>query len=101
MPRVLLFGATGYLGSAIARVLVLSGNHTVYGLSRSASKAPQLAALEVMPIVCAEPAKDAAPYLDAIKKHRIDCVIDATAAYGDSCTALLRVLVSCLLLTEI
>jgi uncharacterized protein YbjT (DUF2867 family) len=85
MPRVLVFGATGFLGSAIARSLVLSGSHTVFGLSRSAAKAPALAALEISPIVCANPASDPKPYLDAIKKHRIDIIIDGTAAYGDSC----------------
>ena len=87
MPRILLFGATGYLGSAIARSLVLSGNHTVYGLSRSSGKASALAAQEIVPVVCPEPAKDPEPYLAAIKKHGIDIVIDATAAYGDSRTS--------------
>jgi nucleoside-diphosphate-sugar epimerase len=84
MPRILVLGATGFLGSAIARALLLSGNHTVYGLSRSAAKSPLLAAQEVTPIVCPDPAKDPQPYLSAIAKYRIDVVIDATAAYGDS-----------------
>ena len=88
MPRVLLFGATGYLGSAIARSLIASGNHTVYGLSRSSGKASALAAQEIVPVVCPDPANDPEPYLDAIRKYKIDIVVDATAAYGDSRTFL-------------
>ncbi len=84
MPRILLFGATGYLGSAIARSLVGSGNHTVYGISRSAGKASGLAAQEIVPVVCPDPVEDPEPYLDAIRKYKIDVVVDATAAYGDS-----------------
>jgi nucleoside-diphosphate-sugar epimerase len=84
MPRVLILGATGYLASRIAQVLLLTGNHTVYGLTRSGSKSAALLAAEVSPIVCPDPASDPKPYLEAIKQHHIDIVIDATSAYGDS-----------------
>lgn len=90
MPRILLFGATGYLGSAIARALIQSGYHTVYGLSRSSGKASDLAAQEIVPVVCPDSANDPQPYLDAIRKYKIDIVIDATAAYGDSRKLLYR-----------
>jgi nucleoside-diphosphate-sugar epimerase len=84
MPRVLILGATGYLASRIAQALLVTGNHTVYGLTRSGSKSASLLAAEINPVVCPDPASDPKPYLDAIKQHHIDIVIDATAAYGDS-----------------
>lgn len=84
MPRVLVLGATGFLGSSIARSLLLSGLHTVFGLSRSASKGNALATTEILPVICPDPSNDPSPYLNAIKAHRIDIVIDATAAYGES-----------------
>ncbi|OQV08976.1 hypothetical protein CLAIMM_13167 [Cladophialophora immunda] len=84
MPRVLVFGATGYLGQAVTQALVRSGLHTVYGLCRSARKAQALAASEVTPVVCEDPANTPGPYLDAVRRSRIDVVVDCTAAYGDS-----------------
>ena len=84
MPRVLVLGATGFLGSAVAASLVRSGLHSVYGLVRSQSKAASLSALELIPVVCEDPANKPEPYLNAITNHRIDVVVDCTAAYGDS-----------------
>ncbi|OAL19107.1 hypothetical protein AYO22_10055 [Fonsecaea multimorphosa] len=84
MPRVLVFGATGYLGQAVTQAMVRSGLHTVYGLCRSAHKAQALAACEVTPVVCEDPANTPGPYLDAIRQFRINVVVDCTAAYGDS-----------------
>lgn len=84
MPRILVLGATGYLGQSVAQALVRSGLHTVYGLCRSSQKAKSLAAQEVIPVICEDPASKPEPYLSTIRKSRIDVVIDCTAAYGDS-----------------
>ncbi|KAL9045356.1 MAG: hypothetical protein Q9214_001584 [Letrouitia sp. 1 TL-2023] len=51
MTRILLIGATGYVGSALASELLRSGLHTVYGLARSSEKAAQLAAKEIIPVL--------------------------------------------------
>ncbi|EXJ75999.1 uncharacterized protein A1O5_00507 [Cladophialophora psammophila CBS 110553] len=84
MPRVLVFGATGYLGQAVTQALVRSGLHTVYGLCRSASRAQSLATSEIIPVMCEDPVNAPDPYLRAVRSFRIDAVVDCTAAYGDS-----------------
>ncbi|EIW74573.1 NAD(P)-binding protein [Coniophora puteana RWD-64-598 SS2] len=48
--KVLVIGASGFIGLPVAQALVRAG-HTVYGLTRSAEKAKQLAADEIIPIV--------------------------------------------------
>lgn len=48
MPRILIIGATGYVGSALAGELLRSGGYTVYGLARNPNKAKQLAAKEII-----------------------------------------------------
>jgi nucleoside-diphosphate-sugar epimerase len=84
MPRILVLGATGYLGSSVSQSLLLTGQHKVYGLCRSASKASSLYASEIIPIICSDPANTPQPYLDAIRREHIDVIVDCTAAYGDS-----------------
>ena len=84
MARILVLGATGYLGGTVSLTLLRTGLHTVYGLTRSKSGAKSLAAQEVIPVVCPDPANDPDPYLDAIRSKQINVVIDCTAAYGDS-----------------
>ena len=79
MPRILIIGATGYVGSALAGELLRSGNHTVYGLARNPAKANQLAAKEIIPVVGS--VTDAASYLSLIKTARIHIVVDCSAAY--------------------
>jgi nucleoside-diphosphate-sugar epimerase len=91
MPRVLVLGATGYLGQAVTSALVQSGLHRVYGLCRSSAKAHLLAAAEVTPVVCEDPANSPEPYLSAITNFRINVVVDCTAAYGDSAKFLAQV----------
>ena len=48
--RVFVTGATGYVGNALATALRRAG-HDVYGLTRTAAKAPQLARQEIRPII--------------------------------------------------
>ncbi len=67
MPRILIVGATGYVGQAIALGLVHSGNHIVYGLARSDHKARSLAQLEIIPVLCEDFAKDPSTLLRAIE----------------------------------
>jgi len=75
MVRVLIIGATGYMGSALASSLLRSGHYTVYGLARTEKKARQLAADEVIPVVAEDPAKTPQPVLDAIQAAHIDVVV--------------------------
>ena len=82
MPNILVIGATGYIGRAVASQLVRSGSHTVYGLARSAEKARVLTSLEIIPVEGSihEPAK----YLELVRSAPIDIVVDVAAAYGDA-----------------
>lgn len=92
MPHVLIFGATGTIGGALALALLRSGN-TVYGVARSPAKAAGLAKQEIIPVLAsiAEPAG----FQDLLAKHtEISVVVDAAAAYGESAT-LVHLLVEC------
>jgi nucleoside-diphosphate-sugar epimerase len=84
MPKVLIFGATGYLGKNVASLLVRSGQHTVYGIARSEAKAKPLALQEIIPVICPDPVNEPAPYLEAIRVHHIDIVVDLAGANHDS-----------------
>jgi nucleoside-diphosphate-sugar epimerase len=48
--RVFVTGATGYVGNAVATAFRRAG-HDVYGLTRTAAKAPQLARQEIRPVI--------------------------------------------------
>jgi nucleoside-diphosphate-sugar epimerase len=74
MPKTLIIGATGYIGQTFALSLLRSGHHTVYGIARTPAKAKSLAALEIIPVVCPDPATDGSPIHQAISEHRIDTV---------------------------
>ncbi|EAW25584.1 NAD-dependent epimerase/dehydratase family protein [Aspergillus fischeri NRRL 181] len=63
MSRILILGATGYLGKHVAHRLVQSGQHTVYGVARSQEKAAQLARQEIIPVLCSNPVEDPEPFL--------------------------------------
>ena len=82
MPRILLIGATGYVGSALASELLRSGLHTVYGLARSPAKATELAAKEVIPVLGS--VADSAAYLSLIKTAQIHIVVDCAGANDGS-----------------
>ncbi|KIL85952.1 hypothetical protein FAVG1_10921 [Fusarium avenaceum] len=84
MPKVLVIGATGYLGRQVCDTLVRSGQHRVYGIARSETKAKALAVAEVTPVICPNPINKPAAYLDAIRDFNIDIVIDVSGANQDS-----------------
>ncbi|KFY48758.1 hypothetical protein V495_01058 [Pseudogymnoascus sp. VKM F-4514 (FW-929)] len=84
MPKVLIVGATGYLGKRVASVLVRSGQHHVYGIARDEVRSKYLALQEVTPIVCTDPINDPTPYLSAIREHHIDIVVDVSGAGPES-----------------
>jgi nucleoside-diphosphate-sugar epimerase len=75
MPKILIIGATGYIGQALALSLLRSGNHTVYGIARSKNKAQELAKLEIIPVLCPDFINDPQPCLSAISTHNISTVL--------------------------
>ncbi|RKU41134.1 hypothetical protein DL546_000770 [Coniochaeta pulveracea] len=85
MPKVLILGATGYVGKRVADELVTSGQHRVFGVARTEAKARLLSLGEITPILCPDPVAQPAPFLDAIRHHRIDVVVDiAVASQGSA-----------------
>ncbi|EEA23691.1 hypothetical protein TMatcc_006772 [Talaromyces marneffei ATCC 18224] len=88
MPRVLIIGATGYVGRRIATLLVQSGQHSVYGIARTQRKASLLQTEEIMPIICPDPVDNPGPYLVTIRSSSIDIVIDVSEAGQGSHTFL-------------
>ncbi|KAJ6261455.1 hypothetical protein Dda_4125 [Drechslerella dactyloides] len=77
MVRVLLFGATGFIGNPLAAALRRRG-HTVYAVVRSEAKAIELSKQELIPILgdASEPGTWT-PVLD-----QVDIVIDGSPSYG-------------------
>ncbi|KAF5553501.1 hypothetical protein FNAPI_6733 [Fusarium napiforme] len=84
MPKVLIIGATGYLGSRLCNVLVNSGQHRVYGIARNEAKAKSLAVAEVTPIICPDPINKPDAYLDAIRNFNTDIIVDVSGANQES-----------------
>jgi nucleoside-diphosphate-sugar epimerase len=84
MTKVLLLGATGYVGKRLGETLVRSGQHTVYGIARSEAKAKTLALAEVMPIICADPVNEPKAYMNAVRDHHIDVIVDVAGAFQDT-----------------
>lgn len=83
MPHILVLGATGTIGNALAQSLVRSGNHTVYGLARSPAKAKGLAVQEIIPVLGS--VQEPHAFLSLLEAHpEISVVVDAAAVYGDS-----------------
>ena len=83
MPRILVLGATGYLGNQIAKTLRRTGQHTVFALTRSSASSSKLARDELIPVICQDPINDKDALSKAILVNRIDLIIDSTSAYGD------------------
>lgn len=84
MTKVLIIGATRYIGKRLAHTLVRYGQDQVYGIARSEAKAKSLALAEVTPILCVDPVNKPKTYLDAIRNHHIDTVVDVGGANLDS-----------------
>ncbi|KAL6900545.1 NAD(P)-binding protein [Trichoderma evansii] len=84
MTKVLLLGATGYVGKRLAETLVRSGQHRVYGIARSEAKAKTLALAEVIPIICPDPVNEPKTYMDAIRNHHIEVIVDVAGAHQET-----------------
>ena len=80
MPNILIHGATGTVGNATALALLRSGNHTVYGIARTAEKARSLASQEIHPVTSPDPVNSPKDWQDVVRKHHINVVIDATTS---------------------
>jgi len=85
MVKVLVLGATGYIGSAVSASLNRSGDHTVYGLARSPQKATQLSKQEILPV--SGSVTNSAAYV-ALIKSELDVVVDCSGANNESHTIL-------------
>jgi nucleoside-diphosphate-sugar epimerase len=92
MVNVLVIGATGYIGQALAQSLVRSGNHRVYGLARSPSKALSMACSEVIPIPgsLSNDREENGQLLNSIAAYSIDVVVHVS---NDGSEGLLNLLV--------
>jgi nucleoside-diphosphate-sugar epimerase len=82
MPKILIVGATGYIGQILALSLLRSGNHVVYGIARSELKARSLAQLESIPILCPDLVADPTPLVEAIHNENISVVVACGADIG-------------------
>lgn len=76
MLKVLILGAPSYLGNRIATLLIQTGQYFVYGIARSPAIAKRLAAQEITPVACEDPANDPEPYLALIRDEHIDVILD-------------------------
>ncbi|KNC47410.1 NAD-dependent epimerase/dehydratase [Thecamonas trahens ATCC 50062] len=76
--RVLVLGATGFVGSAVARAFVVAG-YQVFGTCRTEGKAAALRRNEITPVMC-DLAK-AESYAEALEDVGVivHCALDATA----------------------
>ncbi|PKX89061.1 NAD-dependent epimerase/dehydratase family protein [Aspergillus novofumigatus IBT 16806] len=63
MSKILILGASGYVGKHVAHRLIQSGQHTVYGVARSPERAAQLARQEIILVLCSNPVEDPEPLL--------------------------------------
>ncbi|KAH8177045.1 NAD dependent epimerase/dehydratase family protein [Sarocladium implicatum] len=83
MTRVLIIGATGYIGRTLADALVRSGQHQVWGVTRNADKAKALALGEIRPVIAEDPFNKPAAWIEAIHENNIDVVVDVSPASPD------------------
>jgi nucleoside-diphosphate-sugar epimerase len=82
MPNILIVGATGYVGQVLAGSLTRSGQHIVYGVTRTPEKAALLSRLEVIPVIGS--ISDSASLTNLINTARIDVVVDVSGANAES-----------------
>ncbi|KAG8814700.1 hypothetical protein FRC17_001001, partial [Serendipita sp. 399] len=83
--KVIVFGASGYIGSPVANALVRNG-HIVYGVSRSKANAAKMRAHEIIPLI--GDGENSSEW----KKHIADAdvVIDCTAGMDTAGPALFK-----------
>lgn len=81
MPNVLILGATGYLGLAVANELIRSGNYHVWGHTRSVAKAKLLEQNEIIPAT--GDITDPFVLIGIISSCRIHVVVDATSTVDE------------------
>ncbi|KAL3461865.1 hypothetical protein BJX64DRAFT_150098 [Aspergillus heterothallicus] len=79
MPKVLVLGGSGYIGFALSRSLVASGNYAVWGSARSPEKAKLLVQNEINPVEADITTAEALETI--IAENSIDIVVDTTSAY--------------------
>ena len=89
MPNVLVFGATGYIGGAVASSLVRSG-YTVFGLARTEAASLLLASQEITPVLGSFTNREA--FLALIASAPIDVVVNCAEAASSASSILQDVL---------
>jgi nucleoside-diphosphate-sugar epimerase len=85
MVNVLVVGATGYIGQALASSLVRSGSHRVYGLARTETKATLLTSQEIVSIIGDI---NSSSLVKSIESYNINVVVDVSGANQESRTLL-------------
>ncbi|KAL6892010.1 NAD(P)-binding protein [Trichoderma evansii] len=83
MPNVLVFGPTGFVGSALSQQLIRSGDHYVYGASQSDEEGFRMATDEIIPIKGNWESPESV--FDLIVSSKIDVIVDTTS-YNDKTT---------------
>ncbi|CAI2181030.1 5511_t:CDS:2 [Funneliformis geosporum] len=78
MVKVLVLGATGFIGFAVAQALAHSG-HETYGLYRKREKEKELAKNEIFPV--SGDTNDVSTW--KVVAEQVDIIIDATSEYND------------------
>ncbi|CAG8581767.1 14696_t:CDS:2 [Funneliformis caledonium] len=78
MVKVLVLGATGFIGFAVAQALARSG-HETYGLYRKREKEKELAKNEIFPVL--GDTNDVSTW--NVVAEQVDIIIDATSEYND------------------
>ncbi|KAJ5707271.1 hypothetical protein N7488_007072 [Penicillium malachiteum] len=86
MPNVLILGGTGYIGNAVAKSLVQSGNYKVWGTARTPEKVKQLAVNEIVPVK--DDIADPAVLSQIIIDNSINVVVDTSSAYEQASSIL-------------
>jgi nucleoside-diphosphate-sugar epimerase len=91
MPRVLIIGATGYIGLAVGQALVRTGRYTVWGTARSAEKAKLLALNEIKPVESLS-LVERGQLSSFIATEVMDIIVDASTAWDLTSTILQEVI---------
>ncbi|RVD87966.1 uncharacterized protein DFL_002167 [Arthrobotrys flagrans] len=85
MVRILIFGASGFVGNPIAQALRRRG-HTVYAVARTEEKTIELSKQEIIPIL--GDASQPETWVPAL--NLVDIVIDSSPSYGGISEGILK-----------